>query len=67
MRVRVEGCYAGGKFYYRVTVPRGKGLRYEGTRFRVEGMDWKREQARRALDTLCRMGALRRVVRFEHE
>lgn len=67
MRVRVEGCYAGGKFYYRVTVPVGKGLRYEGTRFRVEGMDWKREQARQALDTLCRMGARRRVVRFEHE
>jgi hypothetical protein len=65
--VRVEGCCSGSHFYFRVTVPYGYGLRYEGTRFRVEGMDWKREQASRALDTLCRMGAKRRSVRFEHE
>jgi len=67
MKVRVEGCCAGSKFYFRVTVPVGRGLRYEGTRFRVDGADWTREQARQALDTLCRMGAKRRSVRFEHE
>jgi hypothetical protein len=67
MRVRVEGCEANGRFHFRVTVPTGYRLRYEGTRFRVEGMDWGREQARQALDTLERMGARRRTVRFEHE
>jgi hypothetical protein len=50
-----------------VTVPTGYRLRYEGTRFRVDGVDWGREQARQALDTLERMGAKRRTVRFEHE
>lgn len=65
MKVRVEGCCAGARFYFRVTVP--KGLRCEGQRFEVSGMDWGREQARYALDYLCTLGARRRAVRFEHE
>ena len=65
MKVRAEGCCAGARFYFRVTVP--KGLQYEGSRFHVSGMEWGREQARAALDELCRLGARRRNIRFEVE
>lgn len=65
MKVRVEGCYSGGKFYFRVTVP--EGLRCAGQRLRVAGMEWGRKQASEALDELCRLGAVRRNIRFEVE
>ena len=67
MKVRAEGCYGGGQFFYRVTVPVDRGLRHEGTRFRVAGDTWGRPQAREALDMLGRVGARRRNVRFAVE
>ena len=65
MKVRAEGCYSGGKFYFRVTVPAG--LENAGQRFRVNGLEWGRKQASEALDELCRFGAVRRNIRFEVE
>ena len=67
MKVRVEGCYAGGKFYYRVTVPHSVPGRHAGRRFRVYGDKWRREQAQEALAELERAGVKRSLVRFEHE
>lgn len=64
MKIKVETCWGGNVFYYRLTpqpMPQGK------KRLVVVGSDWTRQVASAALDEVTRYyGAKRRNVRFDH-
>ena len=60
MRIRVETCCAGTRYYFRLTLP-------GGAREYLRGEAWSRALAREALDRLEALYGLRRsAIRFAH-
>ena len=60
MRIKVEACTAGSRYYFRLTLPCG-------ARECLRGDVWSRALAREALDKLEVLYGLRRsAIRFVH-
>lgn len=67
MQVKVETCWNGHAFYFRLTIPVGKYARHE-LQLRVPGDEWNRITASEALDLLAveLPQVSRRSIRFVH-